>query len=58
MPLILIALGSIGWFANIVIAWQLSANVDNAMSVSGHTSNALAFLWLLFIGLIWQWSRK
>lgn len=58
MPIVLILIGSIGWLANVVIAWQLASNVDNAMSVSGHTSNAFAFLWLTFGGLIWQFFRK
>ena len=57
MPLILISIGLIGWLGNVVVAWQLSANVDNAMSVSGHTSNALAFLWLAFGGLVWKLSK-
>ena len=57
MPLILIAIGSIGWFGNVVIAWQLSNNVDNAMGVSGHISTAFGFLWLAFGGLVWKLFR-
>lgn len=58
MPIVLILIGSIGWFANVVIAWQLASNVDNAMAVSGHTSSAFAFLWLAFGGLVLQFFRK
>lgn len=57
MPLILIALSYIGWLGNVVIAFQ-QANLGNAALVSGHTSTALMFLWLLFVGLFWQLFRK
>jgi hypothetical protein len=57
MPVILILLSSIGWLANIVIAFQ-AVNVGDTAQVSAHTSNALVFLWLLFGGLLWQLSRK